>query len=503
MKNSLKYLILWRKKRNELQVDDDPQVDWQQMTSLLDEHLPVEKTSSKFKGLRILPTLFVAFTAAAMVYTASNIYSLEKTHHHHNNNKFYHRSRFNQGSPVADSTLMADSNAYQDSLGVLSQNAKGHDSLVVNSAGSKGGSNGAISPNGTLASNAVKGNTPANNGATKTNKGASNSATTKSGNSAAAKPGVKPTPILGSSTAYTVDKKPGVVSNRGILKYPGRQTRNSTPGSGHHANNPLVRSFTRNRPANSNGLPYGRGRQGNSAKPTGGGEYNAANVTNNAGLKPADLTNSTNNTNYLRAQPVLTVSSPWQQFDPFASSIKAMAATKIETPWQKPSTAAATGKNKNAKPAKVKNTNPSTTDWGLLMGVNSSGSFTPKNQNANFYGSGPVDPYFGVFASFKVNDSWAINPQIRLLSPQTVITTYSHANQSKVDSGQSLSVTASRKVYSVSIPIYVTYKATDNIKLKLGPVINIPVKQINASSVLSPATLRADSTYFANTTATL
>ena len=39
MKNSLKYLGLWQKKRSELKINDDPQADWMQMQDLLDKHL--------------------------------------------------------------------------------------------------------------------------------------------------------------------------------------------------------------------------------------------------------------------------------------------------------------------------------------------------------------------------------------------------------------------------------------------------------------------------------
>ena len=48
MKNALKNFLLWQKKRNELQVNDDPQADWGQMQWLLDEHMPVVKKPGGF-----------------------------------------------------------------------------------------------------------------------------------------------------------------------------------------------------------------------------------------------------------------------------------------------------------------------------------------------------------------------------------------------------------------------------------------------------------------------
>ena len=66
--------------------------------------------------------------------------------------------------------------------------------------------------------------------------------------------------------------------------------------------------------------------------------------------------------------------------------------------------------NKNQKEKSVRNknssskaSNPLSLDWGILTGVNSAGSFTAKNQNANFYGSAPVDLFFGVFAAWNIN----------------------------------------------------------------------------------------------------
>jgi hypothetical protein len=148
------------------------------------------------------------------------------------------------------------------------------------------------------------------------------------------------------------------------------------------------------------------------------------------------------------------------------------------------------GKTKGAaKPAGI--------DWGIFIGANTSGSFTPKSQNSNFYGSSPVDLYPGLFLSFKLNDNLAINPEFKVFSPQTISATYSHANQSKVDSNQSLSVTASRKIYSLAVPLYVAYKTGFGVTFKAGPVLNFPLKQVAATSLLQPSAIKTDSIYYA------
>ncbi len=161
---------------------------------------------------------------------------------------------------------------------------------------------------------------------------------------------------------------------------------------------------------------------------------------------------------------------------------------------KKPSRNGKTAKTKNAS---IKNSTLLNLDWGILTGVNSSGSFTPKSQNSNFYGSSPVDVFFGLFANYNLNDRWAIGSQIRLFSPQTISTIYTHANGSKIDSSQSLKITSSRKLYSVSIPIRIMYKVTDKVSFIGGPVIDIPIKQLNTKSTLQPAAIKSDTSYYA------
>ena len=96
-----------------------------------------------------------------------------------------------------------------------------------------------------------------------------------------------------------------------------------------------------------------------------------------------------------------------------------------------------------------------------------------------------------------MNDNLAINPEFKVFSPQTISATYSHANQSKVDSNQSLSVTASRKIYSLAVPLYVAYKTGFGITFKAGPVLNFPLKQVAATSLLQPSAIKTDSIYYA------
>jgi hypothetical protein len=149
------------------------------------------------------------------------------------------------------------------------------------------------------------------------------------------------------------------------------------------------------------------------------------------------------------------------------------------------------------KRAQNENTALSNLGWGILAGVNSPGSFTPKSKNANFYGGAPVDMFFGLFGNYRITDRWAVGAQIQIFSPQTIATSYNHKNESKVDSTESLKIISSRKLYNINVPVHAIYKVSDNISIKAGPVLSFPVKQINTVSTLQPAIIHTDSAYFA------
>jgi len=398
--------------------------------------------------------MFVAFSAAAMVYMASNIVSLEK-HKHQVEHYHQHSRSFNPGSTVPDSANVADSIAAQgfvsnnDSTLVINQTAhnRDHDPLNPNP--------GKIIVNKIASANNAKTGIPR-----------------VSGNHIA---GTLNDQNQKASAGTTIGQHAGLANTSSVSnRYPG--------GNGHTAarniNGHLVK------PGHSYSF------HPNTSKPN-------INGAANNGIAHNSIT-GTNNTPGRRDNLLIIAVKPQLNLSP-VSTIQPLTLPVLGNSLnRKASIQAQTGKNKKDKAAKVKNNKPSNIDWGILTGVNSTGSFTSKSQNANFYGSAPVDLYFGLFASYKLNDSWAINPQVKLFSPQSITTVYSHANQSRVDSGQNLTITASRKVYSVSIPIYAVYNATSNISFKAGPVINFPIKQINTNSLLQPAAIKTDTTYYPN-----
>ena len=138
------------------------------------------------------------------------------------------------------------------------------------------------------------------------------------------------------------------------------------------------------------------------------------------------------------------------------------------------------------------------TNWGVLTGVNSSGSFTSKSENANFYGTFPVDLFFGVFATSNFNDKWALNLQITGLNPRTIITKYTDANITAIDSNKAIKSTSSRKLHSIDVPLNLVYKVNSKLSFMAGPVISIPITQVNTNTTVQPSAIKSDAAYYVN-----
>jgi hypothetical protein len=140
------------------------------------------------------------------------------------------------------------------------------------------------------------------------------------------------------------------------------------------------------------------------------------------------------------------------------------------------------------KSSKNKTRNPGngSFDWGILIGANSNGSFTAKNLNSNFYGSLPIDIFPGAYVTYNVNPKWGIGTQIMVLSPTVVKGgTYIRPYLNYTDSITTLkfkSISDSKKIYSVQLPIYAVYHFNENLDFKAGSVISFPVKQYNTTT---------------------
>lgn len=469
MKSSLRYLMLWQKKRNELPINDDPQTDWMEMQSLLDTHLPVNgKKASRFKKIKLLPTLFITFTAAAMVYTAARVV-INKAGKHHITYHRGHGHHFSKTSSPVDSL-------YTDSLigDVDSTTKQSVETIQPEKTSVAGGTDVTTGTN----KNAIKSSALSTNHAEMTVAADKNN-------------------ILRASASSSAQKNQPI----GNQPVSGRQTNGFSTNA---ANTVLAGNRTSGVKSFSSGLTINEhpSRRGNhhSIKPHGS---QASGIANDKAIGKADEQSQPDVADNNNIYQPLQAASIHLNFNNKPGIPLAGLNNSVVKRLPINQSSKNNIKTIKPKPSRTRNSGTSNIDWGVLTGVNSSGSFTPKAQNANFYGSFPVDLYLGLFATYHLNSKWGINVQTQIYSPQTINASYTHANGSKVDSTQSLKITASRKVYNINVPIHIVYNVTDKISFKAGPVIGFPVKQINTNSTLLPAGIHSDSTYYGKSIAIL
>ena len=519
MKNALKYLALWQKKRGEWPVDDDPQSDWLQMQPLLDQHMPLAGTQiggkpSGIKALSLWAKLGLVLSAVVVIYSAYYLLSTKANKRPHVN-KFHKENAVKQDANVQHASSLTDLNT--DSQNQLSTKqqlpAQVNDTNVGAQPGLKrllSTQNGKVlNPltNGQSGSASIQsstgGNLPAFNGSRISSHSSSNKkpARLNSRSARALEAG-----LLGNTQKHNGN---ALSSSSEKNSRPGNNARGHYPGVDYRVkqakfNNPAGSDAAyavnhHKRSSNNNLLLLHINGSGLSNTNATSAATDSGRPENGTGNKTAQAisglnTNDKNGSNASRERYSdlvavnLGLGSIGKNFKIISSPVVKYKIIK----------GGAGGKSQIAvnKKSKEGNIKSSSLNWGILIGANSSGSFTPKSQNANFYGNSPVDLFFGPFVTYNFSGKWAVNTQLRLLNPQAIVTTYFHSNGSKVDSGQSLTITSSRKMYSVSIPLYAVYKLTPNISFKLGPVINIPTKQINVSSALQPYSIRTDSTYY-------
>ena len=108
MKNWSQYLKLWRKKRNEMQVNDDADKDWQHMRSLLDEHMPEEGGTAKKRGISLLSVMLITLSAAAMLYVGVKVVEKRMQKQEHQKHHLSHHRHKGPGTGI-DSVANTDS----------------------------------------------------------------------------------------------------------------------------------------------------------------------------------------------------------------------------------------------------------------------------------------------------------------------------------------------------------------------------------------------------------
>lgn len=439
MKDLIQYLKLWQKKRNELPVDRDADSDWLDMSALLDEHMPVNNDSdgsSPKKGISLFSIMLIALSAAAMFYVAHTVIETKKQTAQQKH-KLHHKKR--------GSSSGTDSSATSDSLD------QGKDQIVK--------SDSISTSRNVVTSSTTSANVPnKDNGSASVNTGTINSkAQSMQAN------GDKRTGAAVNTQNATLSATLSHSSDNNRLNLPGAAIKEKgSPQASLQNQRLLLNSALLTNKLNDDRNPI-------SLNPRG-------DARNNTATKARD--NKADNADDL-------ILLPWPVSQGIVASqglINSYPTLNDKTLFQTSNAdASKNGKTRN-KPAL--HINLSVLDWGILVGANSNGSFTSGNLNRNFYGSLPVDIFTGIYGTYNLNTQWGIGTQVALLSPQiakggTYSRPYLFYTDSNVTTKHKL-VSNPKKIYSIQLPVYATYKVAQNINLKAGPVVSFPIKQSNA-----------------------
>jgi len=539
MKNLIQYLKLWQKKRGELQIDTDAGADWMEMRALLDKHMPGNDDGgggSRTGGIRLLPTILIALSAAAMTYFTAKVVQTKpkagnaKNQIHQRNRGF--NSNGNDSSLKYDSLQSgADSASSTKQYSDVENKAGRGDSSAKSdnlesgseSASNKSQPSDAETKTGRNASSAKPGNLPLGSASASNIKQPSDAENKTGRNASSAKPGNLPS---GSASASKI-KQPSDAENKtgrnASLAKPGNLASGSESASNikqlsdaeNKAGSKLLAASNKpsrtinsgaakvsssdaagikknnvaankdvvqpvNGTSTSNKITgYGRhnSREGNTGAGRPGSSQGAANKENFTDESNTNLS-GTNDQYPAQNKELMSLPQPGQSLFESSGAIANYPIDKIVV-QKGPVTPAKTQKNKA-------NRSNGTFEWGVLMGANSNGSFTSKNLNHNFYGSLPLDIFTGAYGTYHLNPKWGIGTQVMILSPMVVKGgTYTRSYLNYTDSLTTLkyrNISDSKKVYSVQFPLYATYQYTKSIGFKAGPVISFPVKQYNTST---------------------
>ncbi|MCC8426460.1 porin family protein [Mucilaginibacter sp. UR6-11] len=456
MRNSEQYLGLWQQKRNELPISYDVQADWADMQQLLDQNLPVNDPAGNTNAgaqLAHLVRFKLLYAVIALLLAGALTYLIV---HHRAATKYKEPVKTGMKHALAKKDIIPPDKLRQDKL-------QAADSAVATSK------NATASGNHLNKINADKTGNSSNNDAPNLKN------TAAADDRRAANPGVNSKVLslndrLNNSSRLLYNPAP---SSTGGFKRLGHVKRPSTSSKSNQRTGERLYNRTAGQPGNSYNLPQ----------------------------RPGRLTAKNTDTRFsadsIQAQEIISPSSTLLTSGWDNSAIGLISKNSdVVNKTLKPATA----KSANKKTPSKKQTASTNTgfDWGLLAGVNTSGSFTTKSQNKNIYGSLPVDVYSGLFATYNLSNKWAVNLQTRLLTPHKVSGGYSHTNDSKKDTAQNLQITDSRKVYTADIPLQLVYKVTGILNIKAGPVLTLPLKQVNGVSTFTTKT-RKDSTGYYNT----
>ncbi|MDB5003306.1 MAG: hypothetical protein JWQ34_1531 [Mucilaginibacter sp.] len=482
MSNQDQYLKLWQQKRDDLHIDMDMQSDWAEMHQLLEVQMPVNSQAVSTPSLFNASLLHIAkvkllYALAALLAAGILTYFV-----------LHHRAAIKNSKP--DRSEIKKGSIPNPSGGSILYNGDAGKASSINTTINKA----TADINNGVGSEAGK---AVNSKADKTNKSATSNTATMSGST------------IGITSGAAKSSKSG---NNSSSVLPGINSTTSKAAKSGLINKIALSSIIR---SNHNSRLAGNGSNLSRSSHRNNGRYSNSTASFNnsisrvnrdhvlggtsktrfSGLstgQPAtglpDYSKRPANTPMLQAWPPQLILN-WDANVLTGSNARSNVTNKaFVDPANARALIAVKTKDRSALALPL--------DWGILAGINSPGSFTPANKN-NTNGV-PFDAYAGLFATYNLNNKWAINLQTRLPTPHPVSGIYSHTEEGKADTGKTFQtvnskITDSRKMYTADIALHLLYNVTPTIGVKAGPVLTLPLKQANGVSSVSTSGSPKDS----------
>ena len=462
---------LWHDKMQQLPLEGDEDAMWQKMLGLLDENMPAENPvvvnppkNSPNTG-SIVTAIVIAVIIAILLYFMLPYFS---GHHKSTGQK--------------SKTEKTDSNS------IKTRSAKSLKSIAAQSANTTADSLNSTQKNSSEKSVPGNKNEPASDTASYINgKSTKNTATNNSTSSA-------------DSKLMTAKGKQAANGNKNV-RYPGNK-RNGKPsllvaGNGNTRSAHLQKIDVKNKPG------FGKKHSLNSgylAKNNAGTQSTNGTTSGNSTVTGATTGNKQNQQDSLSSllkNPQSVQNSFLLPGSPKPDSTGLLHGANNANPTNKQVNANNSAKNKTATSPNSKNKtakNPgggSKFELDLRAGLNTSSSSISQSK------------FGGIAASYYILPNLGIGVGADVSTPYTITGSYTQANlnYTTADTGKAknhstgkIIIYSSRKIYTVNVPLTVTYKINDNMSVYGGAVADIPVKSALSKSNLGLLTNSKDTT---------
>ena len=423
MKDSVWYNKLWHNKMQELPVEGDANAAWQKMQALLDDNMPASPPNGINKpgrslGYNLMLLAAAAILAALLYYAGTRLLGgnkpvVEKSQKHVNLNNAGYKNARQKAVSISENIKASGNN-----LPASKNNEAGNNTSIntTNNASSTTESAGTESKVSTIS---------------KKNKGNPDNASFVSGASTNRRNHLQANQTKNGKPAFAAHAGNSYVTTSGVFRQSNRTSKYFTSKT--NKNTALV----------SNGTNGSSG----STTPIISRNNNTAQVTN----PQSNSTNSTQKTDTTTSKPITTAVN--QPNNTTAAAGKILAGKKPAS-------------GKKTKPAKV--VSYSNFEIGLNLGAKTNRGI-----------------FAGVAGTYYINHNLGIgigaNVSQRLISGSYSNSNYKYTfspdtSKAKTYTADKLVVTSSQKIYTVDVPVLVTYKVSRIISLKGGAVISIPVK---------------------------